>query len=87
MATATAVAGRVIIEKGPRRGTPERIEVWSNLFEGQEMTHARTFYQDEREQWMPSPRGFSLDPELAIEVGEAMIRCARQQLGEKGATP
>lgn len=83
MGTATAVAERVIIEKSPRRGVLERIEVWCGEFGGEDMVHARTFYLDERKQWLPSPRGFTLPPEVAKEVAEAMLRLARQQLGEE----
>ncbi len=81
MATA-ATEQRTIIEKGPRRGTPERIEVRATVYQGHDVVHARIHYLSEEGEWRPSPRGFSLAPEIALEVGAAMVAAARQQLGE-----
>ncbi len=68
----TAASGPAIFPKG----ASEEVRVWAEPYKGNPFIHARIFWDPGDGERKPTKKGLTLSPELAGEVGVAILRAA-----------
>jgi len=57
----------------------ETIRVERTTYKDKEYVSARTYVTDKANKLIPTQKGLSLAPELALQVGQEMVRLAEEQ--------
>jgi hypothetical protein len=68
---------------GPRifsKSATQQVRVERATFQGRAYINARIWFHNEKGEWVPTKKGLTLAPELAEQVGRAMVTLARESL-------